>query len=491
MDVDRFDAFARALAAPTGRRRLLRALAAGVAAGFFGRRRAQAAVDLQAFVDKASPVIARKMGLAPLPTVVVLAEPGKALCTQGERGSVTVACADPFDANAGTSGAVAYCNVLVDQAALRFGDRDLAEILAHEVFHCYQAAAVGLAHFYARPWGAWVDEGQAPWAAKMVLGELGYGATAASGRSWRDYLLQPEKPLMDRVYDAVGFYAQLAQSGVDPWRRFAPMLATGNDSDAYHAAADPAGATFLDNWAAGYFRDPALGPEWEITGPPPPDGTFKPDSLPFPVASGETKRFETVPFTLGLFRVSTDADLLRMAVIGHGRVADGAGTNTVKVQDAYFCIRSEGCECPPKTKPIAPLPDTPLKVPAALAVTGGPDGAIGSVGGVSLDTFCQPDEVCPPGGSCNNTPECAPGCGCMTTTEGTGACVPNPECKSVPPCLTSANCPPGAACVTMNCCEDGLPRCAPICTDQAANAVPDNTAGTTRLARTITAAAPG
>jgi hypothetical protein len=88
---------------------------------------------------------------------------------------------------------------------------------------------------------------------------------------------------------------------------------------------------------------------------------------------------------------------------------------------------------------------------------------------------CEPEEqpTCPAGGGCNHFPPCSPsvaGCGCGTTTEGTGVCVPNPDCNDLSPCLASANCPPGAACVTDNCCDDGLPRCAPLCSAQTASA---------------------
>ena len=81
----------------------------------------------------------------------------------------------------------------------------------------------------------------------------------------------------------------------------------------------------------------------------------------------------------------------------------------------------------------------------------------------------------------------------MTTTEGTGACVPNPLCKDVPPCLVSANCPPGAACITLNCCEDGLPRCAPVCTQDppvpAGPGAADPEVGASRLATLVPARA--
>lgn len=480
MDADHFDAMTRALAAPVGRRRLLRALLGGCTAGLLGRRRARAALDYETFVSQASRVIAGKMGLAPLTTAVLVAEPGQKLCS----GQTTVACADAVDARAERSGPVTHCNVLVDAQAQTFGDRDLAEILAHEVFHCYQPAAVGFAHFNARPWGSWVEEGQAPWAAKMVVQELGYSAVSTSSGSWRDYLLTPEKPLLSRVYDAIGFYAQLAQSGVDPWQRFIPMLRTSNPLDAYHAAADPGGTAFLDKWAAGYFREPTLGPDWDITGPPPASGAFKAQVLPIVAGSGETSRIDIKPFTVGLFRIGAGADVVKFAIVGHARIADGQGTDAVALQDAYFCTRTDGCTCPPKTKPRTELPQQPLRLPASLAVTGGPDGAIGSVSGLSLDDFCEPDDgICEAGGTCNNTLPCASGCGCMTTTEGTGACVPNPLCKDVPPCLASTNCPPGFACITLNCCEDGLPRCAPICTTGSVSFTPDSiSASAARLA---------
>jgi hypothetical protein len=84
---------------------------------------------------------------------------------------------------------------------------------------------------------------------------------------WTKYLQLDKTSLFKRTYDALGFYAQLANSGVDVWRHIDPMTAAylkGGNAAAWQAA--DAGAAFLRTWASGHARGARQGADWNITG---------------------------------------------------------------------------------------------------------------------------------------------------------------------------------------------------------------------------------
>ena len=156
------------------------------------------------------------------------------------------------------SGEANHCSIYVNPSGQRLAGQDWLNVLAHETFHCFQAMMMpsGALNAY-RIDGKWLIEGQAEWVAAQP--------NIAGPRSdepvwWRNYLTRPELPLFSHTYDAIGFYAHLAESGVNPWTVFAAMLQAPNNVAAYHAAADGGGNRFLDSWASGYFRDPSRGP---------------------------------------------------------------------------------------------------------------------------------------------------------------------------------------------------------------------------------------
>jgi len=61
------------------------------------------------------------------------------------------------------------------------------------------------------------------------------GRVSVSAKFWNKYLEKPEKPLFSRSYDAVGFYSQLEQSGVDVWSHLIPALQANGNSAAFTA----------------------------------------------------------------------------------------------------------------------------------------------------------------------------------------------------------------------------------------------------------------
>src|SRR5262249_42282535 len=110
------------------------------------------------------------------------------------------------------------------------------------------------------PGNGWMIEGQAMW----VGAELGPGESSVVPSHWRPYLDEPRTPLFQRTYDAIGFYARLADAGIDPWTVLDPMLRRSratSDPRAIFAEAVPAGSQdrFFRSWATGYAREPGLG----------------------------------------------------------------------------------------------------------------------------------------------------------------------------------------------------------------------------------------
>jgi len=78
-------------------------------------------------------------------------------------------------------------------------------------------------------------------------------------------LLYPQASLFVREYSAIGFYADLAANGIDPWSIFDAQLRTASDLDAYAAAR--ADTAFLTTIAKALVRERPLGDDWEQTGP--------------------------------------------------------------------------------------------------------------------------------------------------------------------------------------------------------------------------------
>jgi hypothetical protein len=77
--------------------------------------------------------------------------------------------------------------------------------------------------------------------------------------------VSPRVPLFKRTYDAIGFFAHLASSGISPWSRFPAMFAATSNTAAYNVSVSLS-AEFLDSEASSFFRDPGLGPEWDTRG---------------------------------------------------------------------------------------------------------------------------------------------------------------------------------------------------------------------------------
>ena len=297
------------------------------------------------------------------------------------RSSTANALADTgvYNAQGGDKGAAAKCVITVTQRGAAEAPADLENTVGHEVWHCYQGQIGGLAWYWYDGVPDWIVEGQAEW----VGDSLRPGSAAPF---WATYVADPDTRLFARSYDAMGFYAHLTQSQIDTWSVLAPMILAGDNAARYEAAGATSDA-FLDSWASGYFRDPAIGPPWEFDGPGLP-ALPGPKPLSLSVANGKAASFSAAAVTNAIYNLSSSADIIVFEVSGHARLGDTVDLQDYVLGSRSFCTKDGGCACPPGTA-FSGTPPTPLSTETLLAVTGGPDGTTGTVTGHPIEDLCR------------------------------------------------------------------------------------------------------
>ncbi len=302
---------------------------------------------------------------------------------------------DVFDAQGGHAGTPASCNIWVNPSGDRLQGPDWSVTLAHEIFHCFQGVILGLPRFSRLATGAqtkWIIEGQADWVGEMVAAP----DPSEDAGWWDTYLSQPQTPLFTRTYDAIGFYAHVAERCGGPshvWRKLQGMLDKVPDNRAaYGVVTAGCGASFLDSWASGYFREPDRGSAWDTTGPAIPaggTGAAAPQVKVIALANGQEIPVSADLYTNGIYEFTSHADVVTMGLRGNARLSDAGNFDHVLAGETTFCTRVGGCTCPPGSAYQGPTL-TPLTTPADLAVTGGSDGSGTRLHlvGISLADFC-------------------------------------------------------------------------------------------------------
>jgi hypothetical protein len=87
-------------------------------------------------------------------------------------------------------------------------------------------------------------------------------------------------------------------------------------------------------------------------------------------------------YTEKTYALASSADLIDLTITGHARIADGLVDETA-LGSRTFCLRADGCKCPDGSSPENA--QTLRGDGALLALTGGPEGAQGTVRGRDLD----------------------------------------------------------------------------------------------------------
>jgi hypothetical protein len=283
-----------------------------------------------------------------------------------------------YDGSGSIFGAPAKCVITVSPWADKtLSGNDLRVDLGHEVWHCFEGAIGGLPWYWFSP--SWIAEGEAMW-----VGNSLHPDSPRSAMAWPDYLVSPEVPLFKRSYDAVGFYAQLNSSGTDVWKTLPKSL--GKASPAAYVELGANSDAFLDVWASGYLRDPSRGAPLQITGPGATSDRAQPKGIQLPNGASVTEA--VAPYTDEIAVFADSPDVLDAAFSGHARISDNAGHDYLLQGGGTFCLKKDGCKCPNAESSGEP-PRLRLSGSVALAVTGGPTGASGTLDGMSLDDYCN------------------------------------------------------------------------------------------------------
>jgi hypothetical protein len=311
----------------------------------------------QAAAEAASAEIAGEIGHPLGIPISVVINPTQVITTPPDYAYTYV-----YDSTGGFSGKAARCVISVEPYLYESKDASLvADSMDHEAFHCFQGADYpSLSKYNSAP--DWLIEGSAEWAGQTLYPS----ATQADGW-WLAYLGLIDAPLFSRSYSAIGFYAHMAESGIDPWHTFDAMWNAPSSAAAYQVATND---TFKLTWASSLTRIKPFGQGWSTTGPAIPNVVYAP---PVKVLGVNQSISSTVaPYTNAIVRVITTANALQISAstpwsrLHDSTVDDVNGLNTANDQ---YCIRN--CDSTPF---LASLPRLDLGN-IWVAVTGDAAGA--------------------------------------------------------------------------------------------------------------------
>ena len=242
-----------------------------------------------------------------------------------------------YNAAGGITGKPSKCVIVVSPLGDAASDADVNAMMAHETWHCYEGAVIGLARYWSQNPAPWIMEGEADW-----IGATLFPDAPTNQGSWPDYIEKPGAMLFTRAYSALGFYAQLATAGIDPWGKLVPILEATSNAAAFVSAgadADP----FLDSWASSYLRDPTRGAPWEIAGPAAPGDTVRATPTVIQLSNGGSAHESAAPYTNLIAVLGSSPDVMTATFSGHTRVSDGAGHDYLVGGSAAFCLLNTGC----------------------------------------------------------------------------------------------------------------------------------------------------
>ena len=336
--------------------------------------------DLEKIANGFVTEYAKHLGPLALTVVVGTSQMGNALAE-----------ALPIDDGGNVSDPAHYCRIRLEPAGqkLKSPSPELNYVIAHEVFHCYQAAILGAVYLVkvATPTRPWLIEGSAVWAG-MTVSPLPW----TSEKNWmKNYVPTVGLELFARAYTAVGFFGHAEEATGDLWSRIKSiLLAPGNE--AAYSAAGGYSPQFVNSWGSSTFAKPKLGPDWTFTSPISPPGSFVAGSAPLvgdDVLYAGVHAFQRYTLDLAAMR-QIDPKLVLLHLVrqrGWARLAN-SDFDLTNVVDDWFWIGEGEPKCPQGTEGTPP-PATVLTSDPSLALTGGADGAVVSVKLVSLDDYCK------------------------------------------------------------------------------------------------------
>jgi hypothetical protein len=280
-------------------------------------------------------------------------------------------------------------------------------VFMHEVWHCFEYTMIDYTTHMANP--PWVTEGEANWVAEAITG--GTGAPPPAIFHWGLYITDPGKPLYGREYDGMGFFAQLARNGIDPWTVLEPVIRAGGNDAALQASGANT-STFMDRWGSSWFRDPQPTTDWAMGdgyGIPPVATHAVPSTIS--LADGGEESFEAKPVSAKIVFLHTTAFVTRVQVpTGTGRVGEvksGGLDKVVRGATLDLCTNPNGdCTCPPGSSPLTETPPVRASPELRLAATGEQHTtSIVQLRGISKNQWCTPKATPAPEKPCKE------GCG--------------------------------------------------------------------------------
>jgi hypothetical protein len=208
------------------------------------------------------------------------------------------------NSSGGYTGTAARCEIHINPSLYTIKDSsEINDTVAHEVFHCYQGTDYpSLTAFYTAP--SWIIEGSAEWVGETLA------PTPSDSAFWRPYLLNISKSLLKRDYDAIGFYAHMAETGNNPWQRFDLMFKAHTSMAAYNIATDD---SFKTTWASSLLRKGAWGEGWNTTGPGIPGGVWYIPKVTV-LGVGRSLSGHVAAYTNAVVAVNTPAEVLQVTV---------------------------------------------------------------------------------------------------------------------------------------------------------------------------------
>ena len=274
--------------------------------------------------------------------------------------------------------------------AAGYADPAFVATLAQEAFHCLQDAVAPV--LADAP--VWVVEGGAAFAGEDVAG------TSALSRSWwQRWIGEPQRPLDRRTYDAIGFFATIAETAnAYP---FAEALLGDPSAESVRRRLEL--TDVFDRWGTHYATEPSWGPAFTFSAPatagltaPQQTVTLSVDGSPTVLTSPALSELSATPF-----RVTAPGDVLVVTASpadrGVLRFGDG---QTAVLNDANrsYCLLATGCTCPGAAAgslSITDVASTDVFIGLGPSAGGGP-----TLAARSLAQWCQEVLVpAPPAGA--------------------------------------------------------------------------------------------
>jgi hypothetical protein len=266
----------------------------------------------------------------------------------------------PKDQREPVYGKMSQCRIILNKAQVwAVGSKEIRSVLAHEAFHCFIIDLVGIdGNLNIK---SWLKEGSALWVGEELAG----GSQLFDARQgWNRYLTGTgikgdgspvSANLFQRSYDAIGLFAHLKNSKLNPWIQIKAALtaaSAGSSEAAFQALTNGAKKEVLETWASGLARSPEFGTMWNTVGPGITADRRAVRSVSLPVT-------ETVePVTQKLFNLTLpSAKVIVFNLEGYGALRWGESNDIASTQKfspiftEKYCL-GKTCICEDGTEPI-------------------------------------------------------------------------------------------------------------------------------------------